>query len=169
MFPVFGGICGSMSTMWSRAGRQPLSNGAWSRSRLRLAGRRGLRARAPRPSAGRPGSAATSVHLTTGVGPQPVELVERTPLPQHRPFLRAAIGARRPALPNQLGDLLVGGAVAERGPEIHAIRSVEAQIPGSVRSEPAPVAVAAERSRGGRDDPEAGTIGQPEPLRRRGR
>src|SRR6266566_6891906 len=109
-------------------------------------------------------SPSPGVHLSMGIGPEAVQGIQRTALRQREALLSAAVGAPVPGLRDRRGQSFVRRTAAQRGAEIDAPLSVEAQEPGAVGGEPAAIAAAAERRRHGRDDAECRPVGQLESL-----
>src|SRR5438477_12455316 len=69
-------------------------------------------------------------------------------------LLGVAVAAARPAADDEVAQLLVGGAVAHRAPEVEATGGEQAGDQLALRGEPGPGAVAAERLADRGDDPD---------------
>src|SRR5207247_9279777 len=82
-------------------------------------------------------------------------------LAERQALLGAAVGALPPPARDEPRELLARRAAPQRPSQVGPPERVETEVPHAVGGESAPVARRAERRGGGRDDAEAGTVGEP--------
>src|SRR6266550_5559740 len=92
-------------------------------------------------------SPSPGVHLSMGIGAEAVQGIQGTAFRQRQALLGAAVGAPVPGVRDRRGQSFVRRTAAQRGAEIDAPLSVEAQEPGAVGGEAAAITAAAERRR----------------------
>src|SRR5262249_17258933 len=110
---------------------------------------------------------AAGMHLQVWIALQLADLNERPTLAHRETLFRAAVGAHSPRRRDHTLQRPPARAAEQSPTEIDALRGVEAEVPEAVRGQPAPVAHATERARGGRDDAERRAIAKPEAIGRR--
>src|SRR6185503_9317143 len=112
-------------------------------------------------------SAAARMHFEMWVALQPSDGNERRAIPRREAFFGATIASHFPRCANQLRELLVAGAAAQRTPQVGSMRGVEAQVPESISRQAAAIARMAERLRRRGNDAEDRSIRQHVAIRRR--
>src|SRR5262245_46230047 len=111
------------------------------------------------------------MHLEVRIAAEPVDLDEHSTAADRLEvlsLLRAAVPASGPRASDEGLEFVVRCAAPKRCPEIDPALRVQAEEPGPVRGETAPVAGPAKRRRRRSDDAERRPVRETEPLRWRG-
>src|SRR6185503_5116592 len=100
--------------------------------------------------------ASPGMHLEMRIAPQAIQRDERRARAARQPLFGAAVAALLPDGTNHRRNLGRRRTGSQRAPQILSFVRIQAEVPHPVGGQAAAVAVAAERSRGRRDDAEHG-------------